>query len=420
MGPAWLKASLGSAETAGGYSPWRLGHDLSQRPKVLVIDDGELGRIREVLGEFDVDLEHLRGHVIRQDLEGSFDVVIAAVKRILEFEDSVDLAELAGKPTWVAVHGQDFLPLRVRLQKMGIHFLVQSSVGSAALHLLLMHVLYKGSEKRAASRLPVGSAISVSDDQGRPFRADLLDLTQDWCRLVSDRSSEPETALSVEFPPKLAGGQELSLPGRVLRSDSISGSNRYLLTVVFDDLDPGPLELLHGILEGKVIGTLVTRLGDSLSEHTASLTIPSAAAREETPSPDVSAVPQNEYPHQRRNPRVEYTRHVTVLLDGDQCVVLGRDLSLEGMRADPIPGLTVGTEIELAIYGTSGAEPVLVQAFLARDEGPRGTVFRFNSMADWDRPRLENIIANVPEIHQLSGDQTGAPVAVSRLRRQKV
>ena len=66
------------------------------RSKVLVIDDGELARVREVLGTLDVDLEHLRGHVIRQDLGGPFDVVVVTVKRVLEFEGCFDLAGIAG------------------------------------------------------------------------------------------------------------------------------------------------------------------------------------------------------------------------------------------------------------------------------------------------------------------------------------
>ena len=80
-------------------------------------------------------------------------------------------------------------------------------------------------------------------------------------------------ALSVDFPPKLAGGAELSLPGRVLRENPVSGSGRHLVAVGFTDIDPGALELLDSILEGKVIGTLVTRLGEGLSEDTASLTV---------------------------------------------------------------------------------------------------------------------------------------------------
>ena len=137
--------------------------EMDSRSKVLLLDDGDLSRIRRLLADFEVELEHLRGDVIREDLEGSHDVIIATVKRILALEGSVDLTGLQNKPVWIAVHSQDFLPLRVRLRKLGVHFLVQSSVGSEALRLLLAHAVYRGAEKREDPRLPVGSPVDCRD-----------------------------------------------------------------------------------------------------------------------------------------------------------------------------------------------------------------------------------------------------------------
>ena len=129
---------------------------------MLVIDDGELARIRGLVGGFGADLTHLRGPVHPEDVAGPFDLVIATVRRILDLEGSLDLSSVPGKPVWIAVHSQDFLPLRVRLQKMGVRFLVQSSVGSEPLRLLLVHALYRGPELRDALRLPVGMPRSVA------------------------------------------------------------------------------------------------------------------------------------------------------------------------------------------------------------------------------------------------------------------
>ena len=88
--------------------------------------------------------------------------------------------------------------------------------------------------------------------------------------LLSKHSLLPGTVLSVGLPSKLAGGEELSLPGRILRVEPHQGSERTLVIVAFDELSEEALELLGAILEGKVIGTVVTRLGDDLSEETAS------------------------------------------------------------------------------------------------------------------------------------------------------
>jgi hypothetical protein len=386
---------------------------LDSLPKVLLLDDGDLVRIRRMLADLEVELEHLRGDVVREDLEGPRDVVIATVKRILALEGSVDLAGLQNKPVWIAVHSQDFLPLRVRLRKLGVHFLVQSSVGSEALRLLLLHAVYRGPEKREEPRLPVGSPVECRDPGELPFTAELLDLACDGCRLLSDHPLEPDSALSVGFPSKLVGGQELSLPGRILRVESHLGSERNLVTVAFDQLAADTLKLLDAILQGQVIGTVVTRLGDDLSEETA----PTTVARRPAPEPaQEPAVSQDRTAGRRRNRRIAYTRNVTALLGGGEYIILGRDLSIAGMRSEPLPEFPVGMALELAIYGPACAEPVLVRAIVSRDDGALGTVFRFEGMEAGDRSRLESIIAKGSEIQRLSDGEAGEQVVVARTR----
>jgi len=391
--------------------------DLDSIPKILLLDDGDLIRIRRMLAEFEVELEHLRGEVIREDLEEPRDVIIATVKRILALEGVVDLSELPGKPVWIAVHSQDFLPLRVRLRKLGVHFLVQTSVGSEALRLLLLHSVYQGPEKREEPRLPVGSPVDCRDAAGNAFSAELLDLACDGCRLLSNHPLRPEAALLVGLPSKLAGGEALSLPGRILRVEPHGASQRSLVTVAFDDLGEQALEMLGAILEGKVIGTVVTRLGEELSDETAPTTMVQRPAPEplELAAPDPLARP-DQPPHPRFNRRIIYTRRVTALLRGGEYVILGRDLSIDGMRSEPLPEFPVGTALELAIYGPSGAEPVLVQAVVSRDDGPLGTIFRFESIAPGERKRLQSIIAKGPEIRWLAEGEENQQVVIAQPR----
>ena len=94
-------------------------------------------------------------------------------------------------------------------------------------------------------RLPVGAAVRYTNDRGECFDADLLDLSREGCRLASSHLHKTGAPLSVEFPPELAGGQELSLPGHVLRENPASGSDRHLVTITFGDLDPDALALLR-------------------------------------------------------------------------------------------------------------------------------------------------------------------------------
>jgi hypothetical protein len=403
---------------------------VASRPRVLVIDDGELSRIRGFLDGFGIELEHLQGKVIHEDLDGSFDLVIASVKQTLTFEGSVDFATLPGKPVWIAVHAQDFLPLRVRLQRMGVQYLVQSSVGSEALRLLLVHSLYQGPERRDGMRLPVGMPVACRSEAGDGFHADLLDLTNDGCRLLADCELELGSGVSLDLPARLAGGEKLELSGRVSRVEPHPGTPRTRVTIEFCEIGAESLELLESILHGKIIGTVVTRLGEDLSEEAASTTIP-ASCREPSiseseleselelePAPETAPETAPEYPHKRYNLRTPYLRQVTALSGGGQSVILGRDLSIAGMRAERIPELPVGTALELAIYGGAGAEPVLVKAVVARDDGEHGTVFHFTEMAEWEGPRLEAIVNAGSEIRSLSGDAAGDRVVVTHARER--
>jgi hypothetical protein len=398
------------------------GSDLTQRARVLLLDDGELGRIRGMLRDLDVDLEHLRGEVSSSDLlEGAYDVVFASVRSTLAFEGELDLGNLPGKPVWIAAHGQDFLPLRVRLRKLGVQFLIQSSVGSEALQLLIRHTLQKAPDKRGVLRLPVGCPVRCSGADGSSFPTQLLDLSEGGCRILSKQQFEVDARLSVELPEKLAGGEACTLPGRVVRKEP--RAPEYLLGVAFDDLPASTLEVIQAILAGKVIGTVVTRLSEELTEEVAALGLtprPAADAapvQEVPPDPSPSSPPEPDS-KRRRNRRVEYTREVTALLGPGEHVILARDLSIEGMRAEPLPELALGTRIELALYGPSGHEPILAQAEVTRDDGEDGTVFHFDPMPRGERKRLERIIASAPEIRSLTGRELDEAVIVARAKRR--
>jgi hypothetical protein len=289
-----------------------------------------------------------------------------------------------------------------------------------------MHSVYMGNERREEPRLPVGSPVECRDAGGNAFAAELLDIACDGCRLLATQPLRPETLLSVGLPSKLAGGEELSLPGRIVRIEPHAGSDRDLVTVAFGELSDAARELLNAILEGKVIGTVVTRLGEDLSEQTALTSMverPEPEPAREAAPEGVSErdletlVPEGPPPgKERHNRRVVYNRRVTALLGGGEYVILGRDLSIAGMRSEPLPEFPVGTELELAIYGSSGAEPVLVQAVVSRDDGPLGTVFHFESITPGERKRLEAIIARGPEICWLPDGEDGEQVVLAETR----
>jgi hypothetical protein len=160
---------------------------------------------------------------------------------------------------------------------------------------------------------------------------------------------------------------------------------------------------------GDVVGTAVSRLGNPRPGDDAAVA-PVAAAPEESKSASPSQA------NRRLRKRVDHSRDVAALHDGSEYVILGRDLSIHGMRSEHLGGLRVGSTLELAIYGKEANKPVVVRATVDRDDGVDGTVFRFEKISTAERQRLEAIIDSGKEIQSLEHGRSGESLIISRAR----
>ena len=356
---------------------------MNPNKRVLLFDDGSLRRILRLLGGLGVDVHHVEPQTHIGDFDGPFDLVFAAVNRLPGSESEFELSSVTGKPIWIAVHDQDSLALRVQLLKRGVHFLIQQSISSQALRQLLSQTLYAGPDRRDVPRIPIGTQMICRDASGVPFQAQLIDLTRDGCRFTASHPLRSGTVVGMTFPTELSGGDELALAGQIERLDSRGGSMTSVAVVLFEHLGQRTLARLDAILAGEVIGTVVTRLTSLRTSDGGDSTEP-----ESPPEPL----------DRRKNRRVDYTREVTALHEGGEYPITARDLSVRGMRSEHLGGLPVGTPIELALYGPSGAEPVLVRAVVFRDDGAEGTVFHFEAMEPSEERRLEAIIESATKV----------------------
>jgi len=78
--------------------------------------------------------------------------------------------------------------------------------------------------------------------------------------------------------------------------------------------------------------------------------------------------------------------------------LLGRDLSVGGMRVDPQPALQLGATLRLSIGLASDTQPVEVEARVARDDGENGVVVHFDWIEPGGKQRLRKMIATLPPI----------------------
>ncbi len=116
----------------------------------------------------------------------------------------------------------------------------------------------------------------------------------------------------------------------------------------------------------------------------------------------------------RTHPRKEYRSKLWALGGEEAAVVLGRDLSLTGIQIEGNSSLAVGDRVELALYGGTTREPLVLQATAVRDKPERGLGLRFLNLTAPQTQVLQAMLEDLPPLESL---QDGSGVVVSQLRK---
>ena len=108
----------------------------------------------------------------------------------------------------------------------------------------------------------------------------------------------------------------------------------------------------------------------------------------------------------RVNARRSYRKHVRAVDGTDSYMILCLDLSVGGMRIEPIEGLGLDSKLALAVQLSAREEPVLVEATVVRDDGEHGLALRFDWMAPESRRKIERLVETVPAIQPLRPERS--------------
>lgn len=409
---------------------------MAQAPAVLLLDDGELDDVQEILEEIRAPYARVRGGAIARGTPPPSDLLISTPRRI----DAV--ASVASsdqpEPIRVVVASEDSNGLREQLRRVGFDYLVRRPVHPEALRLLILHALYKGEERRTEPRVAVG--VEVSFRAGLlNRRATLADLSIRGCRLLCRTRIDPGRRIRVHIPEALDAGEPFTVTGRVVRAippgredglhtaavhfDRISDEARQALELIIEDRAQGPATLRPGAERPVGPGAEPTPVADAAPPLKELLD-------ETTPTPppeigtgalevDVSLDPEIDgeekdqppaapAPERRRGKRADYSQTVPAFGNRALRVLVGRDLSTGGMRIDHLSGLEISDRLHLAIYGDARESPFLVWGTVTRDDGEAGMALVFDPLEAGVGARLERLVANLPAVESLHDSEVEA------------
>jgi hypothetical protein len=368
-------------------------------PPVLIVDDGELDDIREILAELEVEFALLRGGAIPDKVAPPSRLFIATPRRALLAQSWKKPKPGVPGPLRVGIVAEDSNTLRTMLRRLGFQLLIRRPVNLYALRLILLRAIYEGEERRVEDRVPIGAPVAFrSGFQRRPGL--VAELSQRGGRLLSSDPPRPGSRITLQLDVP-GTERKLSLRARVVRADDEPlPDGMHAVGFSFDESEHSPD--LDRVLQHYRSGPaqLVTEF-DEPRDADAESRLPLAA-----PSSDAE---------RRKHERFVFRSEVIGLSEEAATVLVGHDLSIGGMRVTGARGLEPGMRLRLAVFGAPNEEPILVRGEVTRSEaGALG--LRFVDVGAEAAARLERLVAHLPSVESLDLDEAeGLGAVVTRI-----
>jgi len=318
-------------------------------PHALVLDDGELGDVRDTLAAIGV-----RWSDAIADSGREVPLLVTTAAR------AKALVEVGPAPRH-HLHLVVTDPQDGPLVGVPCDFAVQRPVAATVLRLLAERAGYEGPERRRTLRVAIGAAVEVA--VGEDTReAILAQVSASGCGLVAGAPFEKESRVAIRVPPELTSPRRLTLRGRVLgaRRTTTADGETWDVSVGFDPLVLTDRVTLRALMAGQPVD--FRPRGDA--------------------GPD-EAGPTGRPPRRRR---------LGSAVSGSR-VVIARDLSARGLRVERDPLLREGDEVTVTLHGGGDAPPVSLPASVRVGGGGTHWFLAFAGLA----PDTEAALAKLHE-----------------------
>ena len=363
----------------------------------LVVDDGELSDVIAILRSLGVaprrSTPNVEGRM--RDFIPPTRLLVITAKRALSLGHSLDIAR--ADFTAVVVTDSEARTLQPIVHRLGYRFVIRRPVHPEALRTLLRQTLHRDGGRRASPRVASGCRARWRLS-GTLRRRDgtLADLSHDSCRLLVRNAVPMNSRVHIRIPADVTGSRRIDVCGRVARRASLSNGQREL-GIVFENLAQRASDRLARLVQALATGP--ARF-DGKPEAEASFAEPDTAT-EPQPEAPAGAAPRTE---RRRNKRGSFQRELVALDVGSEEVrlpLIGRDLSIDGMRVEPNPELQLDDHLRLAFFDSEDGEPLTLHAVVTRIDGRLGSCLRFIGLDAASRSRLDKAIGGLPSIESV-------------------
>ncbi|CAM9425705.1 unnamed protein product [Discosporangium mesarthrocarpum] len=405
-------------------------------PGILLVDDGELDEVAQVLDEQGVSYTRLRGGQIPDEVPPPRDLLIVTPRRVERVRRGSPVDAAPGRPLRIIAVAEDSPAMRRRLRRGGLHLLIRLPADAEIWRLLIARALYKGSERREDPRVAVGSPVDLPRSDHQTV---LVDLSNRGCRLQTTSSLTVGDPVEFTIPGNdqvWTDGEPLSLRGTVRRLVREPGDDRSMLAVLFDADMPeadrtrlttlinhwasGPRSLCGAVVSGApaIPSTQLPSLPDlTLDDETDPPILANAEVEVELGAGSGSRPPTPDDPRDRRShPRGHYASGIVAEGADGPFVLIGRDLSAGGMRIERHPDLHVGDRFTIALHGPTSADPIVVEAEVVRDDGVSGFGLVFDTLEGGTGDALEKMVACLPDVESLEdGEMAGLGAILSEI-----
>jgi hypothetical protein len=96
-------------------------------------------------------------------------------------------------------------------------------------------------------------------------------------------------------------------------------------------------------------------------------------------------------------------------------ILIGRDISLGGMRVEAHSEVSLGDDLQIALHLRAREKPLIVKARVDRDDGEDGLLLRFHDLPEATESYLRRMVNFLPIIAVREEGEEGAGIVVSEI-----